>query len=272
MRRNAAMTRRSMMKSLGVLIVAAAGVAAGAAAAQPAEGDVVHASDQRKAALLFSYEVDRGRGSEFEAGYKAHLKWHADHDDHLPWYGWYVISGERVGAFVDGTFGETFEAIDRRPALAEDGAHFAEYVAPYARPLVYSVYELWPAPSTASALEDRKPTPFVDVYKIEVAHGDAQAFERRLAAVSKQRGDGAAVTWYRAMLGAATPSYLVMAPRRSWAELAARGGGFDGLLSAAYDADAGDLERLARMITAIDGESWVYRRDLSYFPDEYRKR
>ena len=55
------------------------------------------------AAFLFAYDIDRGKEEAFEAGYAAHLAWHADHADALPWYGWYVTSGPRTGLFIDDT-------------------------------------------------------------------------------------------------------------------------------------------------------------------------
>lgn len=244
-------------------------VVAGQTGARVERGEDMGEDVHGKAALLFSYEIDRGRAGDFEAGYNAHLGWHAEHEDHLVWYGWYVISGARVGAFVDGAFGDAFEAIDRRPALAEDGKHFAEYVAPFARPLVYSVHELWATPSTAFTLEDRQPTLFLDVYTVKVAPGDVADFERALVALSQGRADDAApITWYRASLGTGLPSYLAMVPRRSWAELGERSAGFEGALRHAYAAKAGDIENVTRSIEALDSEAWAYRRDLSYFPND----
>src|SRR5262245_54781721 len=81
-------------------------------------------------AYIFAYDVDRGRQPEFTAAYQEHLRWHADHHDHLAWYGWFVTNGPRAGLFIDGTFGISLDEWDRRPALAEDGRHFAETVAP----------------------------------------------------------------------------------------------------------------------------------------------
>jgi len=66
------------------------------------------------AAFLFAYYPKEGQQSNFENGYKQHLKWHEEKNDPLPWYGWNVISGDRPGLFIDGTFGISYEALDNR--------------------------------------------------------------------------------------------------------------------------------------------------------------
>lgn len=62
-------------------------------------------SDQPRgdAAFLFAYYPKQGRQEQFDAGYRRHLDWHREHRDPLPWYGWYVATGERAGMFVDGS-------------------------------------------------------------------------------------------------------------------------------------------------------------------------
>ena len=65
-------------------------------------------------ARLFSYTlIDR---HAFEMGYRAHLGWHAARHDRLVWYAWYVTSGVRQGAFIDGTFGTTLANLEARGA------------------------------------------------------------------------------------------------------------------------------------------------------------
>lgn len=45
-----------------------------------------------------------GMLQNFETGYKQHLNWHKTNGDKWNWYGWYIISGDRYGQFVDATF------------------------------------------------------------------------------------------------------------------------------------------------------------------------
>jgi len=49
----------------------------------------------------------------FDAGYKKHLQWHKDNGDKWNWYGWYIISGNRVGQFIDATTGHAWADLDK---------------------------------------------------------------------------------------------------------------------------------------------------------------
>ena len=57
------------------------------------------------AAFLFAYDIPPGMQTRFEEGYHRHLEWHRQAKDPLVWYGWYVMTGDKLGRFVDGTFG-----------------------------------------------------------------------------------------------------------------------------------------------------------------------
>lgn len=229
-------------------------------AAPPAEAKPPAAT----AALLYRYEVTAR--PEFEAGYKAHLEWHREHGDHLVWYGWFVLAGDEPGAFVDGTFGSDFAAIDRRPKLAEDGRHFAQSAGPFSRPTAYSAWSLWREASTAFPLERREPTPFVDVYRIVVEPRSVAAFEAAVEDVAARRRHGPGVAWYRGLVGMKGPAFLLLVPRRTWAELEGRGGSLAAIARQAYGASPAEAARLDEFAAAVDSEVWGYRADLSYFP------
>jgi hypothetical protein len=242
-----------------MLAIALAVGLGGAARAQSSEG----AAEQ--AAFLFTYDVDRGQEAAFEAGYAAHLQWHAAHADTLPWYGWYVTSGPRTGLFVDGTFGIPFAAMDARPDPAGDGADMEARVLPYAKARAYSAHVLWPEPSTTRSLETRQPSPVLDVYSLRVAPGDVAAFETALLASAKTGKGGLGWTWYRLAGGGELGSYLVIVPRRSWADLAGRPADLAGLMASAYGASP-DQARAAALVKGVEVETWSYQPKLSRLP------
>jgi len=204
-----------------------------------------------QAAFLFSYDVDRGKEAAFEAGYTAHLGWHADHGDRLAWYGWYVTSGPRTGLFIDGTFGVPFAAMDQRVDPAGDGADMTARVLPYAKARTYSALELWPEVSTTRSLEDRKPTAVLDAFAVTVAPAKVAAFETALRTEPKSRP----VAWYRTVSGGSAGAYLALVPRQGWAELADQPRGPAGLLGKA-----------STLVDSIEIESWSYRPRLSRLP------
>ncbi len=235
--------------------VLAVGLAAGGAARAQTE----------QAAFLFTYDIDRGQEAAFEAGYAEHLKWHAAHGDTLPWFGWYVTSGPRTGLFIDGTFGVPFAAMDARPDPAGDGADMAARVLLHAKARAYSAHVLWPQPSTARTLEASQPSPVLDVYSLRVAPADVAAFEAALLALADTGKASLAWTWYRLAGGGELGSYLVLVPRRSWADLAGRPTDLAGLMSAAYGAGA-DPARAAGLVESVEVETWSYKPQLSRLP------
>jgi hypothetical protein len=241
-------------KHTTLAIALTAGLASGSARAQT-----------EQAAFLFTYDIDRGKEAAFEAGYAAHLQWHAAHADALPWFGWYVTSGPRTGLFVDGTFGVPFAAMDARPDLAGDGADMAARVLPYAKARAYSAHVLWPELSTIRSLEARQPSPVVDVYALRVTPGDVAAFETALLASARTGKGDLAWTWYRLAGGGGLGAYMVLVPRRSWAELAGRPTHMAGLIAAAHG-DGPDQARAAALIQSVEVEAWSYKPGLSRIP------
>jgi hypothetical protein len=199
-----------------------------------------------QAAFLFAYDVDRGKEDAFEAGYAAHLAWHAEHKDPLPWYGWYVTSGPRTGLFIDGTFGIPFAAMDQRVDPVGDGADMTARVLPFAKARTYSALELWPQVSTVRTLEDRKPTAVLDAFTVTVAPKNIAAFETARSREPKGRA-----AWYRTISGGPTGAYLALVPRQTWTDLAGR---------------PALLGKAAALVEHVEVESWSYRPKLSRIP------
>ena len=108
------------------------------------------------AAYLFAYYPKEGKRTDFEEGYRRHLDWHSQKNDQLVWYAWYVIFGERLGFFIDGTFGITIKAFDERVDQKGDRADFAKTTAPFSDPVFRNNYRLRAELSTGYLLEDWK--------------------------------------------------------------------------------------------------------------------
>lgn len=165
----------------------------------------VAAAQSGGTAHLYAYTV-RDRAA-FEAGYRRHLRWHADHADKLAWFAWYVTNGDRAGAFVDGTFGTTPVGLAGRPDPKGDGADFRTNAGPYVFAIGDEGWELWREASRATPLEQRQAGAYLHVYVI--APDDEAPFE---AAITTRPLQGA--TWYRSLDGA-PGRYLLMLPART---------------------------------------------------------
>jgi hypothetical protein len=222
-----------------------------------------------EAAFLFAYEPRPGHQEQFDAGYRRHLEWHRQHRDPLPWYGWYVSTGERSGMFVDGSFGITFAAFDQRVEPRQDAANFAETTAPYGDAAYRKILRLMPRLGTATRLEDREPSSRIEVVTYFVRPGQTAAFESGLEKLATSVADSRAFTVYRQLSGGIQPAYLIMFPGEGFAYFEENEASLDALIRIELDAEPERelLDMLSRTVRYAHSETWRYRDDLSYLPD-----
>lgn len=247
-----------------VVTLSATPAAPSAAAEQANSGD--------RAAFFFAYHPKPGMKHLFEEGYRRHLDWHRDKGDRLPWLAWYVTSGDRLGLFVDASVGVPFSAFDHRVELQADAADFAQTSAPFAEDAFRSLYRLRSGLSTGQPLEDRRPSPMVQVTHYVLRPGTEVRFEgvigRLTAALEEQ--DGAPVhTWYELVTGGDQPGFMLMVPRSGWADFGDQRWTIAEILTRAYGSEraAGLLDNLAESVARSWTETWSYRENLSYFPE-----
>jgi hypothetical protein len=71
-------------------------------------------------------------GPDLAEAYKKHLNWHRQANDQWTWFGWQIITGDRVGTIVDATL-VTWDDLNRPVDPAADIADFAAVVGPELR-------------------------------------------------------------------------------------------------------------------------------------------
>ena len=152
------------------------------------------------------------QAAAFAAGYERHLAWHRDKDDPWTWRGWTFVLGERVGQFMDGTFGHALANFDQAVDPAADIADNAVNVTPYADFVSHGVYERLPAVSAGAALPDA--SPFLLLHTYVVVPGQEAAFETAVARVAK--GSGQRMSLFRVRVGGPVSQYLLMRPAQSF--------------------------------------------------------
>src|SRR4051812_24549663 len=81
-----------------------------------------------------------GMQNDFEAGYKRHLEWHAAQPDTWSWLGWSIVTGDRIGTFIDATVGHEAADFDAPVAPAADLADNVKNVLPYGRLVTSAIY------------------------------------------------------------------------------------------------------------------------------------
>ena len=207
------------------------------AAANAQSGDAAH---------LYAYRLSDQ--PKFEQGYRRHLAWHADRRDKLAWYAWYVTAGERTGAFVDGTFGATPEALENRIEPDADAADFRTNAAPFATALGNEGWTLWHEASRATSLERRRPDTLIHV--LAIAPHDNARFETAIA-----RHPLPAAAWYRAV-GKTPAPYLLIVPAHSANTLPSA----ETIFGRAHPA--------LPLVKVVRAETWRYAPRLALMPGE----
>jgi hypothetical protein len=173
------------------------------------------------AAQLSTYHVKPGASAAFLEGYRAHLAWHMKARDRWAWYVWEVVSGERQGMYVGGSFDHDWAELERRPRPAEDGANHDATIGPH---LERSVARYLERRADLGGRLASLESPYLSLIEVRVRPGERAAFERAVkaeAAAAGRRAGELAHAWFEVVSGDAHPTYiaLVAVPRR--ADLAA---------------------------------------------------
>ena len=213
------------------------------------------ASAQHSLAAFSVWKPKDGQGEHFEAGYKKHLAWHLGAQDKWNWYGWFIISGERDGLFVDATFGHNWADLDHRVDPAGDAANNALNTEPYADFLMgYKLQRLaFSDPEDSAALG----ATFLRMLTIDVSNPvTATALLETFAADFRKKSPGHRLLVYKKVDGGTLRQLVIFLGANNFEEY--------GRLANCQD-DLFDLDRrYARpVITGITAETLVFRRDLS---------
>lgn len=188
-----------------------------------------------------------GQASEFTAGYERHLAWHKNNKDPWNWYGWTFILGERVGQFMDGTFGHAITNFDQAVKPTEDSADNNVNVAPYADFVSHGIYERLEAASTGALLPDA--SPFLALTTYTVTPGLESSFESAIANLARRSADQR-MSWYKLRIGGQLSQYVLMRPVQTFS-----GGG-----------SLAEIELPAGLVQRAQSELLRYQPTLSYAP------
>jgi hypothetical protein len=197
------------------------------------------------AALFARFTVlapKEGMQTDFDAGYKRHLEWHAAQPDTWTWLGWTITTGERFGTFIDATVDREARDFDTPVAPAADAADNAKNVLPFARIVSTAVYrQRRDLGSRATAdLKSR----LLTMMTIDVQPGAEPRFEAQL------RSDKGNIIVFELVNGGDVPRYLVFVPAQKMSEVA----------------EAATVPVVREGIRRMTVETVRFRADLSYEP------
>lgn len=227
-----------------------------------------------QAGLLTGWRPEPGERAALYEGYARHLEWHGNAGDTLTWYGWDVVAGPGQGLFVDGTFGAPFAALDVRVDPGGDAQDHAVNVDAFATPAFREALLLRRDLSTATPLEERVPTPYVQV--VRYSHGAAAAsatVETALRDMASGRPPCSVgllpFTVYESIVGSSAPGWIVMVWRDQLGSFDDDGTNPVPCLRQLVASPTPSPPSPAGVVVSI--EVWRLRRDLSYMGSAERQ-
>lgn len=210
-----------------------------------------------KVALFSFWKPKAGQAEQFDAGYKRHLQWHADHKDRWGWYAWYFISGPRTGMFLDVTADHQWSDFDNPVSPQEDRKDVALQVSPFGEFLGTQKLSMLHNLSYTDSFALK--SNYLRAATLTVSDiGTAKGTVSALGAVLKNKGLKNFMV-YQVVDGAELNQIILLIGHKNFSEMS---------LTAFL---ANEIETLQKgklkSITSVLLETLRYRPDLSWFPE-----
>ena len=217
---------------------------------------------------LFFVQPNGGEVLQWEAAYKKHVDWHRSKNDTWSWPVWEIVSGERTGQYVIGTFGHPwkdmdrgeFGAADRADAIANEGPHVEAFTV-----------ELWRNLPELSRPPEGPPALAVANYSHlnQGMQGEYMEAIRKIHdAISKAEDWGGG--YFRGIVVASgeDPTVVRWAARSTWGDFQPGETSFMEMMEKAYGRQetASIMDTINRSTHCRRSEVWARRPDLSSGP------
>ena len=221
-------------------------------------------------AFMFAYAPKTG-AADLANGYKKHLEWHIERNDPILWYGWFVVEGERLDYFIDGAFDITGAEFDSRPDPAGDAEDATANFLPVADPLYRRVNRLRKDLSTSSFLEERRPSPLMQVVHYHVRPGKQGIFEAVVSEITEAaRRANLPYAIYETLTGSNGAVYSLYVPLNGFRDFDTAALSIESVAHAAMSEDSmsSAMTQIALAAESTYSEVWQYRSDLSLIPEQ----
>lgn len=219
-------------------------------------------SDKNLARFTFIVAKE-GMQKQFEDGYKRHLEWHIDNGDQWNWYGWFIASGNRLGYFVDATFGHDWAEFDKPVDSAKDVADIAINVLPFAR--FYTQFTCVYLPEFSNGTEANLSSSLPQNIYFKIKPGFELTFEKFLAELNKdwQKSEPKQnYLWYRIEDGGESPQYLLFLPHKNFTEKQKS----ENFLAKLWSRNPTAQTLFQTSVDSIRNETLRYRSDMTFIP------
>ncbi|HTV60412.1 MAG TPA: hypothetical protein VMJ93_16185 [Verrucomicrobiae bacterium] len=182
---------------------------AAAAAAQDNSGNIAYLEFQTP---------KNGMVQQYEAGRKAKVEWHKAQKDATPLYVSEILTGDRTGDYIVGSFGLHWADMDK-PSVPNDAdmAEYAKDVMPYVEHMTASYYEFLPKWSNPDPSMNAK---YIEVITFHVKYGKGDDFRSAVARVHEahqKTNSPLRYSWYRLDDGGPGGTYVLTIGHADWA-------------------------------------------------------
>jgi hypothetical protein len=221
-------------------------------------------------AQIFFQKAKAGAQAQYTAGRQRHMAWHKAKGDTWAWFTWEILTGERTGTYVVGSFGHAFKDFDGRGEFeAEDAADAVMNTGPFVESTTQSLYVR--RPDMSAPEEAGVPTRFAHVIHFHVKPESVNDFveaARKLGEAAKKVQSPARPEWYQLFSGGMGPEFVIVLPSNSWAELPPTKT-LDAIAEEALGKTNGAALVMAfrKAVRYTDSELLEYRPELSYVPE-----
>ena len=214
-----------------------------------------------------------GMGLQYEEAYKRHVAWHRQQRDTWRWDTYMIEAGERVGQFVHVTAGHQWKDFDN-PAVSDqaDAADYASNAGQYAES-ASSVFSVYRPDMSRMSPDSTEPAPLLQAIRFEVNSGADGFFrdgERKIREAFEKTNRPEQWFYLQRISGDETPTYILLFPKKSWAEFAPRQDvpNLGETLEEVYGHRESEamIERFRRAVRRESSYVLKYRPDLSYVP------
>lgn len=189
--------------------VCALGLFAAGAFAQDKPGNI--------AALEFQTPKN-GMLKQYEEGRKAKVEWHKQQKDKEALFVSEVLTGENMGSFIVGRFGQHWADMDKPSVTdAADREQFNKVISPYVEKVTSAYYEFLPKWSNPSPDMNAK---YISVVTFHIRYGRGDDFQSAIAKVveaNQKLNVPTHYSWYRLVNGGPGGTYVLTTDHANWA-------------------------------------------------------
>jgi len=221
-------------------------------------------------ARVSAWKIKPGMVQQFEQGLKRHNEFHRKQQDKWALYTFEVISGEGTGFYLRGVFGHNWEDFDAEEKnAAADAADSATNVIPYIEREIPRYYVF--LPDVSRPLAGDEPSALASVLSFGVKIGHTQDFLYSIRKIHEAIGKTnwpVNYEWYVLVNGGEGPTFVLVLPRKNWADFKEPAKTFDKMLDEALGHHEAELllKHFDSTIHAEWSEIVRYRPDLSHRP------